>query len=428
GGLIPALGATRAASIGRLGSGFGPSRGRGGGFGRAGATMTILEMGLSVALISGSLMMAKGLAGYADGVLEVPEDRILTARLVAPTPAPGAPADFQSLPASLRRAADGIPGVLAFGITSSLPRTDAPARPVEIAHEAREAAGPAPAAAPIVEVRQGFLEALGARSLVGRLFEERDFADGALPVAVVNERFVDQFLGGRAAVGRRIRGPGSERTGEDREWEIVGVVPELGLSVADPDRAAGFYVPMARVPQAFYVTLRTSDKPATVANALRRAVAEVDPGVRVLKVLPLPLVGREERSFFAGLGSSLVAMGGLALLLSLIGIYSMTTLTLGRRTREIGIRLAIGATGREVLAVVLGAAAKYLTLGGLLGAVLATGFLTVQDRIFVVRLPAEDPWIVPAVVALLAAAGLLATWMPARRALRIEPSEALRED
>ena len=99
--------------------------------------------------------------------------------------------------------------------------------------------------APSVAVGNGFLEAIGARTLAGRLFTASDFIAGAAPVAVVNEPFVQKFLGGRNPIGRRIRIEGTREDGSQEPWrEIVGVVPDLGLSVGDPSLAGGFYTPV----------------------------------------------------------------------------------------------------------------------------------------------------------------------------------------
>ena len=153
----------------------------------------------------------------------------------------------------------------------------------------------------------------------------------------------------------------------------------------------------------------------------------IDPEIDVHRVETLERVGWEDREFMSGFGSALVACGGMALLLSLAGIYALMSFTVTRRTREIGVRVALGAGRRQVLATVLGRAALHTLAGALLGALLAQVFLRAKAML-VTRLPAGEPWVVPAVLALLALAGVVASWVPARRALAVEPTAALRAE
>jgi hypothetical protein len=287
----------------------------------------------------------------------------------------------------------------------------------------------APAPAPVAGVDPGFLEALGAEATLGRLFREEDFLPGAPPVVVVNEPFVERFLAGRNPIGRRLRAAAAEGDdGEASPWRvIVGVVPDLGLSVADPRFAAGWYAPMDPAEPYYYLAVRTEGAPLERIEPLRRALAAVDPEIELHQALALERVGLEERAFMTGFGTALSAMGGMAMLLSLAGIYAMLSFTVTRRTREIGIRVALGASGREVLRAVVGGTGLHLAAGAVLGSGLAVLFLRGKSML-VTRLPAEEPWVLPAVVALLLVAGTVASWVPVRRALAVRPTEALRAD
>jgi ABC-type antimicrobial peptide transport system permease subunit len=139
-------------------------------------------------------------------------------------------------------------------------------------------------------------------------------------------------------------------------------------------------------------------------------------------------VNGEERAFQAGFGSVMLLLGLFALGLALLGVYSMISILVTQRRREIGVRLALGASRAAILQAVLQRAGATLTLGALLGGALGLAALQLQDKMLAARLPATDPWIVPIVVLVFAGCGAVACWLPALRALRIAPQEALASD
>ena len=434
GGMLPALRATRRDPAEALKAG---GRSGGFGFGRFGTAMVVVEMALSVAMISASLVMARGFLNSTRTDLDLPRGEVLTARIAVPPrlmePAAATAEEAAALQSAVLRAAAAVPGVSASGAASQLPRIDPPVVRAELAVEAGEAPLES-VLAPMAAASPGYFDALGATAVAGRVFREADFGPGAPPVAIVNQPFVDRFLGGRNPLGRRLRvaesGPaGATRgAGEAPPWrEIIGVVPDLGLSVADPRMAAGFYVPLDRAEPFYYLALRSGGDPKALVAPLRRALAAVDPEIDVHRLETLERVGWEDREFMSGFGSALVACGGMALLLSLAGIYALMSFTVTRRTREIGVRVALGAGRRQVLATVLGRAALHTLAGALLGGLLAQVFLRAKAML-VTRLPAGEPWVVPAVLGLLALAGVVASWVPARRALAVEPTAALRAE
>jgi predicted permease len=433
-GVLPALRATRRDPAGRLRA----AAAGGGGVGRLGTAMVVVEMALSVALLTGALVMARGFALSTGDRLDLPHGEILTVWIGEPASAPGVP----PLRPAIVRAAAAIPGVTAAGAASHLPRIDPPARRTELAPEPgdRGIEGAAePVAAPMAHADAGYFDALGAQALSGRLFREADLAPGAPPVAVVNQPFVDRFLAGRNPIGRRLRlaDPGGAsgeeagcETGPEPWYEIVGVVPDLGLSVADPSMAAGWYAPLDDAGggrDAYYLAVRTAGDPLALAGPLRRALADLDPEIDVHRLVPLERVGWEDRAFMSGFGSALSGLRAMALLLSLAGIYAMLSFAVTRRTREIGVRVALGATGAQVLRSIVGGTGLRLAAGAALGAVLALALIEAKAML-VTRLPAGEPWILPAVLGLLLAAGLAASWVPSQRALAIRPSDALRSE
>ena len=402
-GFFPALQVTRHDLRANLHAG----RGSASGFGRLGATLLVIELALSVALLNGAVTMARAFHGLTRDVHALPKGQILTAHL-------GRIAD-PALRDQVVAAASQIPGVIAAGAGSHLPRLSPPTRLVSV-----EGFADAPRHAPSQATGRGFLEAIGAQPLAGRLFTAADFLPGAAPVTVVNEPFVRKFFGGRNAIGHRIRIEGEA-------WhEIVGVVPDLGLSIGDPAFAGGFYTPV-RAERLLYIALRTTADPLTLIAPLRKAVASVDPELQLEEVMTLERVGLEERAFLVGVSSALTAMGGMALLLSIVGIYALLSFMVTRRTREIGIRVALGATSRKVLESVIGAAGVYLAVGGALGTALGIAFVQMRSLILI-QIPAPGILMPLTIVLTLAIAGGTACWVPARRALSIRPAEALKSD
>ena len=190
--------------------------------------------------------------------------------------------------------------------------------------------------------------------------------------------------------------------------------------------AAGFYTPV-RDEMLWYLAIRTSIDPISLTAPVRGAVANVDPDLQLLEIRTLEEAGREERVFLAGVSSALVAMGGMSLALSVVGIYALLSFMVTRRTREIGVRMALGAANWQVLRSIVGGAAIYLAIGGILGTVLGIMFSDLR-RSILISIPAPGVWMPVTIFLTLASAGLVACWLPARRALGIRPSEALSAD
>jgi predicted permease len=413
-GLFPALRVTRHDLRNTLHAGRGFAFG---GFGKAGGFLLVVEIALSIALLNGAVTMARAFTSFYEDIPALPKNQVLTAQL-------GRIPEVEQRDQVVAAIRD-LPGVLAAGAGQHLPRLYPPPRPVSVEPIGDEPAM-APQPAPGHAVTDGFLAAIGARVIAGRLLDRTDFVEGAAPVVVVNEPFVQKFFGGRNAVGRRIKidDRGSD---ESSPWrEIVGVVPDLGMSVGDPTMTAGFYTPVDDE-MLWFVAIRTSVDPLTLAAPLRTAVANVDPDLQLLEIRTLEEAGQEERVFLSAIAAALTAMGGMALLLSIVGIYALLSFMVTRRTREIGIRVALGAARWQVLRSITGGAAMYLAIGGVIGSLL--GILLAQMRtVILISIPAPGVWMPATIFLTLAIAGGIACWVPARRALSIRPSEALSAD
>jgi hypothetical protein len=337
-----------------------------------------------------------------------------------------APERFHAAARELARRLAADPGVAGVAFTDRLPRTHHPARYVEL--DAGGAAAPDSHRGHLVSgasVDPGWFAVLGAPVVAGRGFHSADLRPEARTV-VVNESFVRRVLGGRNPLGRRVRyaAPPGQEPGP---WhEIVGVVRDLGMIADDPDNGAGLYhaaAPSAASP--LHVAVHVRGDPASFAPRLRALAATTDPTLRLHEVLPLDRVGATMWMEFDFLWRLLALVSGVALLLSLAGIYAVTSFTVSRRTREIGIRVALGADARRVVAAIFARPVAQVGVG-----VLAGGIVTAALAYGALRgaLWAGGAALVLAYAALMMGVCMLACVVPTRRALRVEPTEALRAD
>jgi hypothetical protein len=394
--------------------------------------MIAAETALSVALLTVAAVLADGVARYAEPGSVLPTGEVLTAQVyvgdvtvVGASESQREESRRQAASLKQRRLAEALsrlPGVESHGFATHLPRMTPRPRDVLI-----EPGSPgidhALVQAPSVGVSAGFLETLGGRATAGRLFVGGDFEPGAPPVVVVNQPFVDQFLGGRDPVGRRVR-DAAGGSSEPAWREIVGVVPDLGLVVGDSARAAGFYEPIRRA-SLFRLALRSRGDPRLLTEPLRRAAYDVDPGIVVNRIVPLEEVAMDDRVALNAIGTAMAGIAAAALLLSLLGTYAIVSFTVTRRTREIGIRLALGAGALRIVRSIVGRTAAILTLGGVSGALAGVVLSRVLASILVAAIPASGAEASLAVLGLLAAVGIAACWSPVKRALAIPPRDAL---
>jgi putative ABC transport system permease protein len=417
-GAWPALRATRHDLL----SGLQASDGRSSDvrFGRVAGVMVVVQVAVSVMMLHGAFVVAQGFRDFTNVDFDLPANVLTTGMGVnAVRPQPDGTRLAPLTAQDVEDAAAGLPGVIAAGVATALPRHSPPARPIEIEGRSVTTGMQAPSA----EVSPSYLAALDTRAVAGRLLTAADGRPGATPVALVNEPFVARYLEGGQAIGRRFRVITDDQPGP---WmEVVGVVPDLGLSVADPTRAAGFYTPLRPDTNIVYLALRVNGNPMAYAEPLRRALRERDPEVVPYRAQLLEDVASEDISFFVGFSAALLGLGGVTLVLALVGVYSMMSLIVSRRTQEIGIRMALGASADQIIRTIAGRAALQVLIGGALGAVLAVLSLNARS-VLVSRLGDGGSWTLPIVLVLLIAAALVATWVPIRRALRVRPQDSLR--
>lgn len=318
--------------------------------------------------------------------------------------------------------ARSIPGVTQVTFTSSLPFDR------HLGTSGFEAEGYAGADADFLSaerqsVGDGYFTTLGIPLLEGRAFDARDTATSA-PVVIVDETLAHHLWPGRSALGRRLR------AGTNRPWmTVIGVVPAVHQNdLAHKADFDAMYWPYRQVPASFGELVVRSSLPTTaLVPQLRAAALAVD------AELPLYDVQTLDERIAHSLDTRrtpmlmLSAFAGLALVLAAIGLYGVMAFLTARRTAELGVRMAVGASARDVLALVLGSGLRLCALGialGALGAFVAGRLL----RAHLYEVGAADPAVFAGVALLLAMVALGACWLPARRAARIDPVIALREE
>ena len=443
-GVAPALRATRDDGRGGLrGTARLP-------FGPVHHAMVVLQVAAAVGVLGGAAVVYQGWVGGGPEALPLPVDRILVAQVAhtatdgpaGAAPAPGGRGWRTALEARVR----DLDGVEAVASATHLPGTDAPLLPVLVeagpALGAAAAGGPSgtgrgegtsrpgapdtPGSVPVARVGPGYFGLLGIRPLAGRVFTDSELAGAGPPVAVVNASFERDRFAGASALGRRVRlTGGADETAEP--WrEIVGVVPDLGLSGVDGRHAGGLYLPLEEASRV-RLLVRTAGPPAPLGPALRDAAA-AGPGVTLDAVRVLGELLDSLRRVYLLVGSAVLGLGALVLLLSLMGVYAILSFEVGRRTREIGIRLALGADRLRILRPVLVPVAVWVAAGSVLGTLVGLGLVEVVRGTLVTRFPPADPWVFPLLWVAALVTALLAALVPVRRALAVMPAESLRSE
>ena len=281
---------------------------------------------------------------------------------------------------------------------------------------------------PAIEYRfasSGYIEAMGIPLKEGRTFEDGDRAGGE-PVALVNFEAVRRFWGGKSPIGGRIR-PGEEE--DHKPWRrIVGVVGDVHHNGLGEKPRAEMYYPLDQdTSSRLTFVLRSRESLAPLASAARRELAAVDPGLSLFEVKSLEDRVSESVAAPRSAGVLLGLFAGLAVVLAAAGVYGVLAFSVAQRTREIGIRMAVGASARSVRWWVLRRALSLAGIGiaaGLGGALLLGRSL---ERLLYGVAPSDPPTALAA-AAMLSAVTLAAALLPANRATRVDPQEALRAE
>ena len=280
---------------------------------------------------------------------------------------------------------------------------------------------------PLIEqarVSSDFFAVIGVPMHAGRIFAD-SLRDTDPPVAIINESTARRFWPGESAIGKRLKGMGN-----DNWLEVIGVVGDVRYPArpSGPDTKLQLYRPLIQSPGTYlHVALRSSIAPAALTDAVRHVITEIDPDLPVQKPGSVRQEMAKAGANFDLVSQLLVCSAALGLLLSALGIYGVVANLTVQRTQEIGIRLALGATRADVLWLVLRAGVRLACLGTVVG--LAGAFALRQ--VFRAGMPAlagNENWTMVLVTLALVAIALVACWLPARRATKVDPIIALRAE
>jgi predicted permease len=428
-GLAPALRASRVDLNTALKEGT-PSTGGNAG-GKLTATLVVLQFALTVVLLAGAGLMVRGFFAARTMNAFVPAEHILTARISLPT---GKDERYASRPSRqqfydelLPRLA-AMPGVTHAAATTDLPGLGAGVREVEVEGKPLENP-PAGIRVTFGMHTPGYLAAIGLPIISGREFNATD-GDAGREAAVVSREFAAKIWPNENAIGRRFR----FLNGKDKPpgpWcSVVGICGDIVQRTQNTLEPPVVFTPARQDGLAGSALLiRTAGDPTSLAASLRNAVQALDQNLPVFDVRTLPTA--LERGFWhlKVFGTLFATFAAIALLMASVGLYAVVAQATARRTREIGIRMALGATAGRIVRLVLSRGLWQLGIGLTLGLGGAFGLTRlIENTRLLFRVSAQDPMVFTAITLLLSTIGVFACWLPARRAAALHPVTALRDE
>jgi predicted permease len=384
--------------------------------------MVIGEIALALFLLVGTGLLIRAISVIHNQNLGFEADHLLTATLsLDESQYKGAAKKIAFVNDVIRRA-EQIPGAEAAAVTSDLPATGAASVTLRVKGQQDLPTSQRPSALDFV-VSTDFFRAAGIPLLRGRTFTEADGA-AAPSVVIVNQEFVHRILPDQEPLGKQIELDVSEAPSQ---WsEIVGVVGNVKSysedTRDDPEVYGAF---LQRPVRSMSVMVRASSDPNGLASALRNAVAEVDAELPLSRLMSMHSVIERQKGgnpFFMGVLGTFAMM---ALILAGIGIYGLVSYSVGQRKHEFGIRMALGATGKDVLRMILWQGIKMTAVGVAIGTLMALPLPRVFDSIFF-GIHVREPWLYFIVAIAILLVAVVATYVPARRAQSVDPMTALR--
>jgi putative ABC transport system permease protein len=423
-GLVPALKAARRDL-------HEPLRDGGKGFvggvrhGRLRNSVVVLEVALSLTLMVAAGLLMRSFVRLREVHLGFQADHVMSARLPLPVERYKTAAQIMGFYQPLLQRLKNLPGVVAATETSTLPPYGGIGSEIQIPGKTHAEKWES-----IFQLcSEGYFPVLRLQLLQGRTFNEAEVA-GARKLAVVNQTFVNKYLHNENPIGRQVRinqlADFDDKVPEPM-FEIIGVVADAkNHGLQDPPEPE-IWIPYTVTGSAFRgILVRTARDPLTMLKAVRHEVWATDPNVAL--TLTGTLEGYISQFSYAGprFGFTLMLIfGSIGLILVTIGVYSVLSYTTARRTQEIGVRMALGAHGSDVLRLVIRTGIRLVALGAAIGLLVSIALA----RILATQLwgvSPYDPWTLTFVPAVLLITGFFACWFPARRAARVDPLAALR--
>jgi putative ABC transport system permease protein len=431
-GLVPAWQATKTSLLQAIASDSRSSTRRGG---RVRNVLVAAEVAAAVVLLCGAGLLLRTLLvldrfdpGYrADG------GRVLTLDFSLPVPREGT--RYPTLQSLMQfyddasRDVRAIPGVRSIGWSTGLPygTTEIGRIPMEIVGDPPAAPDGRPSA-DFQAASPGYFETLDLPIIAGRNFDDRDTADSRM-VCLVNEAFVRRYLSGRDPLGIRIRTVALGTLAAAAERQIVGVVRQVKGRLNEPEAPAVIYLPLAQLPWTdTYLVVQASTGPVqALLTPIREAIARIDRNVPVRRertltdLADLTTAPHRFRAVIVG------TFAALALVLAMVGIFGVLAYSVEQRRRELGVRIALGATVVSLLRLILGSVSRVVALGAIVG-LAASAVLSRSISSFLFGVEPLDPLTFASVGLLLTLTAALATLAPAWRAARVNPATVFRNE
>jgi len=431
-GLVPVAAVLHAnLSIVLRDAGRGSSVGRGGRLVRR--TLAITQVAFTFVLVVGAGLLLASFRRVAAVDPGFVSDRVLTASVMLPRNRYDDDAKRRAFTDEALRRVRALPGVVAAGATDTIPFGGSNSDSVILAEGYQMKPGESVISPSQVTVSPGYFEATGVRLAKGRFFQESD-AGGQRPVIIVDEKLARRFWPDQDPIGRRMFMPTDINnlvavTDKTVFLDVVGVIKDVKLrDIAEGEKGVGaYYFPMSQNTSSFLTfAVKTSAAPETVAGGLRSTMAALDPELPLFDVRTL--AQRTETALAARRSSAMLSLtfGLVALLLSAVGVYGVLAYLVNQRTREIGIRMALGSSPLGIFDLVLREGLLLVGLGFTLGGI-GTALLkrSLESQLFDVRV--TDPLVLTTAAAVLGTVALVACALPARRAAAIDPAIALSE-
>ena len=426
-GIAPALRATGAAIGDTLrDEGRGSSSLR---LSRIASALVVGEIAVSCGLLITAGLMIRSIVNLRNTDLGFEPSGVLAGRVLLPAAdypdAPARRAFFEALEGRL----EAEPGAATVALASSLPALGASRWRVMV----DGATYPTDRDIPITNgsvVTRGFFDVMGMRLLQGRDFLPGEVWDEADPTVIVSESFARRHLAGRNAVGTRVR---LGRADSTSPWlRVVGVAPDVHVGggvggIGDDQRSPEYvYVPPATLgTSALFAAVRAQGSPEALAPRVRAIVTELDRNLPVDGLKAMPEAIQTATWAFGLFGSLFTLFGAAALFMASVGLYGVMAFSVAQRRQEIGVRMALGASEPRVLRMVLNEGTSQLALGSALGLALGYG-LAKPLSIMTYGVSLSDPFLYLFILATLGSVGLLACFIPARAATRVDPVTAMR--
>ncbi len=421
-GVLPALSASRLNLVDMLKDG-GRSSSAGVAGNRVRSGLVVAEVAMSVSLLAGAGLMIRTFLNLEHQKTGFRADNVTTLMTSAPSNRyPRGPEAEQLVRRTLADFAS-IPGVVSVAAASGRPITGTWGRSLTVENAPLLSLRDAPMIVHTV-VTPGYFKTLGIPILEGRDFDDHDGVDPK--VTIVDEALARHYWPNQSALGKRVRyGPP-----EDNEpWHtVVGVVGEVRNESVRAFGNNSIYVPYGEFRYAGLAWfVRTGSGLSEAGDALRRRLSAIDRNIAVSGVRTLRQIVDDSLSRERFLATLLAFFAGLAMLMAAVGLYGVMAYTVSRRTHELGIRMALGASAREIRGMVLLQSGRLIGAGLVIGVVAGLLLTSLLGKQLYGVKPA-DPQTFASVCAILAVAGLLASYFPARRATRVDPMLALRDE